>query len=102
MEKLASILPGYSLLPWPPPSGGGLLQNHTHESLLACRGRQELSYWRWASNSVRKPLCPSLKGQEVEPTIGYFPVPTQARVLRKGRIPNPSRTWGAYILPNLI
>lgn len=45
--NLAPALPGCILLPLPH-EAGGLQQNHTHKSLLACRGRQELSYWRWA------------------------------------------------------
>lgn len=54
MVNLASALPVCSLIPLP--GEGGLLQNHTHELLLACRGRQELSYWRWA-RLVFRSLC---------------------------------------------
>lgn len=44
MATLASALPQCSLLPFE----GVSCRTSSTKSLMACRGRQELSYWRWA------------------------------------------------------
>lgn len=41
-----------------------------HLVLLACRGRQEHSYWLWARSMFGRPRR---RGQEVGPQVGSFP-----------------------------
>lgn len=66
------ILGGLALRPQPS-MGRGLLWSQSHLSPMACRGRQEPSYWRRARSMLGRSQVSLSEGTGVEPDMGSFP-----------------------------
>lgn len=63
--------------PWFPGHLKGVSrQNHSHKVTHGLQGAPRAQLLAVGQDTVQWPLCPFLKGQEAEPTIGYFPVST--------------------------